>query len=757
MPPIEADAWPAPWIIAPDRTDADPLPLFRRSFTLARLPTRATIRLCGLGQFELRCNGERVSDHLLQPGWTDYRKTGMLVAHDLTPFLRTGENVLAVLLGHGMYHSGNAPAGTKRYTKFKATLGPPTLTALFHVEHSDGATETIPTDNRWQTAPGPITYSNIYGGEDHDARLDPVGWDAPGFDATAWPHAAIHPGPGGAPRDNDAPPVRVAQSFGAALMKAVSPQVAVYDAGQNCSMIPHVVVRGPRGSSVKLYPAESLNDDGTVNQKHTGSPVFYRYTLRGDGYETWSPRFSYTGGRYVQAETEPADSGEHPEIISVTSRHVTAAGEPAGTFACSNELFTKTATLIDWAIRSNFVSTLTDCPTREKLGWLEEQHLMGPSLMYAYDCGPLFRKLCQDHTDAQLPNGDVPTICPQYTVFQPPWDVFNDSPEWGSSSVLVPWQAYRWYGDVDLLRRQWPTMRRYVDYLASRATDHIVSHGLGDWYDLGPNPPGFSQLTPKELTATATYFHDAEVLSKIARALGVAEDAEKYAALASKIRVAFVEKFYDATARTFATGSQTSLAMPLAFGLVPDDDRDAVLANLIADIRSRDNALTSGDVGYRYLLRALAVAGRSDVIFDMNCRDDRPGYGMMLAKGQTALTEAWDARPESSRNHFMLGHLLEWLYADLVGISQADDSVAFQHVVIRPNPVGDITHAAATYESVRGNIAVAWRIENGSFTLDATIPPTATATLHLPGQPPESIGPGEYRRQVASPGKAERG
>ena len=757
MPPTAADAWPAPWITAPARTDADPLPLFRRSFTLDRLPTRATIRLCGLGHFELRCNGERVSDHLLQPGWTDYRKSCLLVTHDLTPSLRVGENVLAVMLGNGMYHSGNAPAGTKRYTKFKASLGPPTLTAMVDFEHADGATDTLAADTDWQTAAGPITYSNIYGGEDHDARLDPAGWDAPGFDATGWQRASIHDGPGGTLRDSLAPPVRVTRSFGASLMKTVSLAVTVYDAGQNCSMVPHVIVRGPRGSVVRLYPAESLSDDGTVNQKHTGSPVFYRYTLRGDGYETWSPRFSYTGGRYIQVETEPAGDGVHPEVVSVTSLHVTAAPDAAGTFECSNELFTRTATLIDWAVRSNFVSTLTDCPTREKLGWLEQQHLMGPSVMYGYDCGPLCRKLCQDHADAQLPSGHVPTICPQYTVFQPPWDVFNDSPEWGSSSVLVPWQAYRWYGDAELLKRQWPTMRRYIDYLTSRATHHIVSHGLGDWYDLGPNPPGYSQLTPIALTATATYFQAADALARTAGVLGLTEDVAAYATLAAQIRGAFIEKFYDPNARTFATGSQTSLAMPLVLGLVPDADRPAVLANLIADIRSRDNGLTSGDVGYRYLLRALAAAGRSDVIFDMNCRSDRPGYGMMLANDQTALTEAWDARAESSRNHFMLGHLQEWLYADLAGITQADDSVAFEKIIIRPTPVGDITHASASYQSVRGRIAVAWRIENDTFTLTATIPPTATATLHLPGKPPEPVGPGNHHRLVPSPGTPGEG
>ena len=723
------------------------LPLLRRAFAVGRPVRRAVVYVCGLGQFELHCNGYKAGDAVLEPGWTDYRKTCQYVAHDVTHQLHSGDNVLGVMLGNGMYHVAGAPAGApKRYTKFKGSFGPPKMIAELHISYADGTHEAILTDDRWQTADGPLTFSEIYGGEDCDARLDPVGWDAPGFDAARWHAAVPTDGPGGTLRGSShaAPPVRVAEAFDAVVKSEPTPGVVVYDAGQNCSMRPRLVVRGPAGATVKISPAESLKDDGTVNQKHTGSPTYFSYTLRGGGEETWSPRFAYTGGRYLQIETAPPD-GERPHVVSLQSQHVTAAAQRAGSFACSNDVFNGAAKLIDWAIRSNTVSLLTDCPHREKLGWAEEQHLMGPSLMYGYDCGPLFRKICGDHTDAQLPNGDVPTICPQYTNFQPPWDVFNDSPEWGSAAVLVPWQAYRWYGDAGLLRRQYPTMRRYVDYLTSRAEDGIVGHGLGDWYDLGPNPPGFSQLTPVALTATAIYFHDLTVLARAATVLGRRTEADDYAAFAGRVKLAFNKRFYDSRTSSYATDSQTSLAMPLALGLVPDGDAPAVVENLVAEIRSRDNALTSGDVGYRYLLTALADADRSDVIFDMNCRSDRPGYGMMLAKGETSLTEAWDARPQSSLNHFMLGHIQEWFYGRLAGIAQAADAVAFDKIVIRPTPVGDVTHAAATYDSVRGRIAVDWRIEAGTFTLDCTVPPNTTATVELPGGERAAVAGGTHR------------
>lgn len=725
--------WQAKWITSP--TADGPLPLFRRAFSVSKPLHRATAYICGLGQFELRCNGQRVGDDLLAPGWTNYRKTCLYSAIDLTHTLHAGDNAIGVMLGHGMYHSGDAPAGTKRYTKFKGSFGPPVLIAEIHLEFADGSLETIVTDEHWHTHAGPITFSNIYGGEDYDARLELPDWDTAHFDATAWASAILHAGPGGALRaaGHAAPPVQISQIFQAGLTRSTSPGVDLYDAGQNCSMVPRLTVRGPAGSRVRAWPAESLKEDGAVNQKHTGGPSFYSYTLRGEGDETFTPRFGYTGGRYLQVDTQPADAdGPHPAVLRVESLHLTSATTPAGEFHSSNDLFNRTAGLIDWAARSNITSVLTDCPHREKLGWVEQQYLVGPSLMYRYDLHTHFRKATADHSDAQLASGDVPTICPQYTQFQPPYDIFNDSPEWGSAAVLVPWQVYTWYGDLALLRRQYQTMKGYVNYLTSRATDHLLDHGLGDWYDLGPNPPGFTQLTPRSLTGTATYFHDCEVLAKAANLLGFFDDSATYSALAEQIKTAFNRAFYDAAKHQYATCSQTSLAMPLALGLVPDGDRTAVLENLVADIRGRDNQLTSGDVGYRYLLRALAQAGRHDVIFDMNCRSDRPGYGMMLAKGETSLTEAWDARPQSSLNHFMLGHIQEWFYAGLAGLSQAEDSIAFNRIVIRPNPCGNITHASAKYTSARGEIAVAWKIADGTFTLDCTIPPGTTAVVHFP-------------------------
>jgi alpha-L-rhamnosidase len=275
-------------------------------------------------------------------------------------------------------------------------------------------------------------------------------------------------------------------------------------------------------------------------------------------------------------------------------------------------------------------------------------------------------------------------------------------------------------------------MKHYVAYLGSRATNHIVNHGLGDWYDIGPKPPGFAQLTPRALTATAFYQHDTWILSEAARLLGKKAEAKRFAKLAEEIRRAFNREFFNATNHTYATGSQCANAIPLVMNLCEPQHRAAVLDALVADVQHR--GLTAGDVGYRYLLRALADGGRSDVIFAMNNQSDKPGYGYQLKQGATSLTEAWDARRSSSQNHFMLGQIMEWFYGDLAGIAPDPKAPGFKNVIIKPEPVGDVRWAKASYHSIRGTIRSEWQRNDHAFTLRVTLPPGSTATIFAPAK-----------------------
>jgi hypothetical protein len=711
--------------------------LLRHEFAARPTLRRALLNICGLGHYDLAINGRTVSANILKPGWTSYAKTDLYDTYDVTDLIRAGSNAIGVTLAGGMY---NVQPGQHRYTKFVSAFRPLTAIAQLRLEYADGTVETIGSDANWRAAPGPITYANVFGGEDFDARRVPAGWDAPGFDDSGWTPAVTTAGPGGVLRgaSHAGPPITEHETLKPVNVRDLQTGVRVYDLGQNAALMPRLHVHGTAGGAVKITPAELLKADGSVDRVSCGrGDASWQYTLAGkqEG-ETWFPKFFYHGARYLQVELTAASDQTLPQIDGLEGVVVHSASPATGEFACSSELFNRIHSLIRWAQRSNLAHVLTDCPHRERLGWLEQYHLNGPSLRYEFDLGQLYGKTFGDMVDSQEASGLVPSIAPDYVIFS---EGFRDSPEWGSALILSAWQQYVWTGDDTPLRRYYAAMQRYVDYLTSRSSGGIVSHGLGDWYDIGPNPPGTAQLTPVPLTATAFYYLSTRTFADISDHLGRADTARRYRAQAEAIKGAFNHAFFDAAQSTYATGSQTALALPLVLDLVPAGQREAVLDLLVRDVRQRGNAVTAGDIGYRYLLRALGDGGRSDVIYEMNSQSEKPGYGYQLAHGATSLTEAWDASPHHSQNHFMLGQLMEWFYADLVGLASDPAAAGFSRVIIKPKPVAGIEWARARYESPRGPVAVAWRRESGSFILEVSLPPNCTATVHLPAAPEAAI------------------
>ena len=703
----------AKWITAPDGL-GDRLPVFRRRFQTDRPVARAEAMVCGLGHFELSINGCPSGESLFEPGWTDYRKTCLLVRQDLSGRLVEGLNELQVFLGNGMYSVGGKPG---RYRKFKGTFGPLKLIVCVRIERNDGSVDQVVSDESWQVAPGPIRFSCIYGGEDFDARLAAV-------DPGDWRPVELCNGPGGRLVEQRFPPIRVTETFPIARETSPERGVRVYDFGQNLAGRPRIVVSGRAGQAVRLYPGELLDANGRVTQKHSGSPVWFEYTLAGGSEEAWTPRFSYTGFRYIEAR------GAVEVIRDIRSEFIHSSAKVVGEFECSNDLYNRIHRLILAAMRSNMQSVFTDCPHREKLGWLEQTHLVGPGILWNFAAESLLAKTCRDMRDAQGDDGSIPTIAPQYVQFQPPWDVFNHSPEWGAAIVLAPWMVYRRTGDATILRENYDAMRRFARYLASRGDRGIVSYGLGDWYDVGPKPPGFSQLTTAGVTGTATLFQVQSTMSQVARLLEDLDAAAAYQAAAEATGRAFHKRFFDAVNGFYDHGSQTAQAMPLALGMTPPRHAAGVLRRLIADIESRNYHVSAGDVGFRYVVDALAAHGRSDVLAAMLLRTDPPGYGAQLQRGATALTEAWDADGGKSQNHFMLGHAEAWFYERLVGIRV--DFSRPEQIVIDPAVVGDIVWARARHECPRGEIAVSWERSGDRFRLEVAIPPGLPATVHLP-------------------------
>lgn len=706
------------------------VPYFRREFTAAKKIKNAFLFISGLGQYELYVNGRKADDRFLAPGWTDYDRTCYYNTYDITAALKKGQNAIGVIVGNGFYNINR-----ERYRKLVIAYGAPKMIARLVIQYEDGTTGAIVSDDMWLTSPSPVTFSSIYGGEDYDAGLEQDGWSSPGFVAVNWKKAVIVKRPSGSVKAEFDHPLRVMQEFDPVRITHVNDTSFIYDFGQNCSGIVSLKIKGEAGQTAKLRPSELLGKDSLANQDASGSPYYWSYTTAGRKNEEWRPRFTYYGFRYVQVsgavpEGDP-NPGNLPVITGLKLLHTRNSSPSTGTFKCSNEHFNKTYTLIDWAIKSNLASVATDCPHREKLGWLEQTHLMGNSISYAYDIHNLYDKIVDDMIESQLENGLVPDIAPEYVEFI---SGFRDSPEWGSACVIVPYDLYRWYGDIEAVEKAYPMMVNYISYLNILAPDGILRHGLGDWYDLGPAFPGEAQLTPKAVTATSIYYYDVKLMSEMATILGKEGDAIYYRDLADQVKSAFNTEFYNPATGVYSLGSQTAYGMPLFFGMVEDSCKSRVVENLVSSIKANRNSLTAGDIGYRYLLMALEQEGQSQLIFDMNSKTDVPGYGFQLSKGATSLTESWAGLTEVSNNHMMLGHLMEWFYSGLGGIRQDESSKAYEKIVIEPQFVGDVTWAETSCNTVIGKVTSSWKKGPAGYDLDVSIPVGSKATIVIKGE-----------------------
>ena len=693
--------------------------ILRKEFSLeGKQVADAVLYVSGMGHYKLSINGTGVGNAEFAPVWSEYDKTVYYNVFDVTQLLATGDNAIGVLLGNGMFNVQRMG----RYSKLQTSFGPPQMLFRMEINYADGTQQIIKSGQDWKYDFSPITFNTIYGGESYDARLEQTGYDRAGFDDTKWRNAVLTEGPKGRLTVQTVQPVRIMEHYGikswkpipadslAAASKAtkrdIHPSAFVADMGQNLAGFPEIVVSGKRGQKVTMLVAEKLTPQGACDQRQTGRQHYYEYTLKGDGQEVWHPHFSYYGFQYIQVEGAVLEGQPNPDGLPVLKRlnscFIYHSAEEVSSFECSNPLFTQTHRLIERAERSNMQSVLSDCPHREKLGWLEQDHLCGPSLLYNYDMTRYAPKVIRDITDTQKPNGMVPTTAPQYISFG---NLFDDSPEWGSTLVILPFMYYDQYGDSTLITRNYEPMRRYVDYLTSRADNGIVSHGLGDWYDYGPWRAGFSKNTPVPLVATAHYIFDLQLLTRAAEMTGHKADVEKYSALLKDVTDSFNRTFYKPDSCYYGTGSQTSNALPLYLGLT-GENKQKVMQSLIADIEAHGNRLTTGDVGNRYLFQTLAQNDLNELLYTMLNHSETPGYGFQLRHGATTLTEQWDPRQGSSWNHFMMGQIDEWLFKTLAGIQNQPGTHGLRHLLITPTLVGDLQYVKASTASLYGKLSV---------------------------------------------------
>ena len=680
--------------------------ILRRSFKPWKTIKKAELRICGLGFYELTINNKKVGDAEFAPLWSDYDKSIFYNLYDVTSYLQLGDNEIRVLLGNGFY---NEQGG--RYHKLRISFGPPTLKFFLYVIYEDGMRERLLSDENWEWTPSPIAFNSIYGGEDYDARIEP----------TDWKPVVIQEAPKGLLRKQIAKPVKIMEQF--PVKKTLrKDSLMVLDMGQNLAGYPEITVSGKPGQYLKITPAETLTPEGLCNQKQTGRPHYYTYILKGEGKETWHPRFSYYSYRYLQIE------GDIKVLKDIKSCFIYNSAQRIGEFECSNPLINDTHKLIDRAIRSNWQAVWTDCPAREKLGWLEQDWLNGEALVYNYDAQSMIEQTMQNIVDAQHEDGSMPEIAPEYTQFTGSWaKPFQESPEWGGAIIALPMLYWQHYGDLSLARNYYEPMKRYVKYLASQDSAYILKMGLGDWYDYGPGRAGFSQNTPMPLVATAHYYQWMCYMYVLAKHLGHKDEAANFNLRAENIRQAFNREFYDAQRKVYGTGSQASMALPLYLKLVPEKDYDAVLQNLIKDIHQHGDRLTTGDVGNRYLFYTLAQNGHRELLYKMLNHYDVPGYGYQIKKGQTTLTEQWNPDHGASMNHFMMAHIENLLIPDLLGIQRHGDLIE-----IAPHPVGDLTWCKGSTMSAFGTVSVSWKIKNDKFLMDIEIPTGGFADVYMP-------------------------
>ena len=722
-----------------------PAPYLRRAFFLDQPVMSARLYVTALGLYEARLNGHRIGDAFLTPGWTDYRQRVLYQTYDVTSTLTTGENVLGAIIADGWY------AGFVGFDAKQAGAHygrEPELLAQLAVTFADGSRQWIMTDDSWQSATGAILHADLLMGERHDLRLEPAAWDAPGFDASGWVGVTSRDR-GVVPLAADpGPPVRVTEEIRPVGLSRDLAGRQIVDFGQNLSGWIRIKAHRPAGTSVRVRHGETLSPDGSLYTDNLRTARQTDEYVTGDGRAVLEPRFTLHGFRYAEIAGHPGDL----DPADVTACVVHSDIKPAGAFGSSEGWLDELFRAIDWGQRGNFISVPTDCPQRdERLGWLGDAQIFARTACYNRDVASFFAKWLDDVSDAQLPSGAFTDIAPRLNFDRPA------APAWGDAGVIVPWTAWKMYGDTEILRRHFAAMERWMDFIERANPDCLRSRELGNSYN-DWLAPGIDQ-TPHELLATAYWAHDAALMAEIADAIGRTEDAARYRGLHAKIRSAFADAFVGDGGQV-ASGTQTAYVLALHMGLVPDDKRAAAAARLVAAIEAAGWHLTTGFVGVGYLLPVLSSTGHANAAYRLLEQRTLPSWRYMLDNGATTIWERWDGRTGEDRfqspmmnsfNHYSLGSVGEWLYRFVLGIDQEPGTAGFGRLLLRPHPGESLTWARGSYESVCGTVSTSWERSRGRFTFQAEIPPNVAASVHVPsacaadvrdaaGNPPASVG-----------------
>ncbi|WP_248299420.1 alpha-L-rhamnosidase [Halorhabdus amylolytica] len=694
-------------------------PQLRTEFDLDRSVASARIHVAALGYGELFVNGERIGDRRLDPAWTDYEQRVLYSSFDLTDELSEGKNALGLWLGRGRFSKSSA---------YWSSDGSPRARATLTIEFEDGSTRTLSTHGGWQASSSPIVSNDLYEGETYDARREVDSWSRPGLDAD-WDTATVVDGPDGTLRPERIEPMRVVETLDVETV-IEHPDGPILDFGQNITGWLSIDIEGSaEGEEITLRHAETLTEDGDLSlidlRKADATDT---YISRGDGIETYEPRFTYHGFRYAQISGYPGEFD--PE--NVTAKVVHTAMDRRGEFTCSNDDLNQVQHNAVWGLRGNAHSIPEDCPQRdERFGWTGDAQIATRSLLFNFDGARFHEKWARDHEDAATEMGYVPDVIPNKSNE----DVGD--PTWTVTRVMLPWYLYLHDGDQAVLREHYEGMREYVEYWSSSTEDGLVpdQYGkYGDWLTF-ENADGRRGL-PHDLFNTAFVYQIVDTFAKVADTLGNETDRENYRERAIEIADAFNEEFFDPEAGVYGPGTQSSYSVPLFLGLVPEANVDLVAENLAEKVRSDGGKLQSGFLGTRPLIHTLAEHGYADLAYQVVSQPEQPGWVYMVRQGATTMWERWNSDEEvgsgmNSLNHSPFTHVSEFFYEVLAGIKLEDDPVT-ESVTIAPSLVEDLEWVSASVETPTGTLAVDWEREDDSYQLTATVPWNVNATIRLP-------------------------
>jgi alpha-L-rhamnosidase len=734
--------WGQPWK-APYRVGDDHRRLaaryLRHEFQIGADKTvrRATAYVCGLGFFDLHVNGQLIGDQLMNPALTGYDRRALYATFDVTPNVRTGANAVGIVLSNGRFFAPRFQIPVPMHT-----YGYPKLIAQIHVEFADGTDQTVVSDASWKlTAEGPIRASSEFDGEEYDARREMPGWSAAGFDDALWQSVSLVDPPGGQLEAQTIEPIRVTKELKPVQIVEPKPGVWMVDFGQAFYGVVRLRVAGPAGTRVTLRTSFNVLPDGTLNFHNDRSARNTDvYELKGDGVETWHPRFRGNATRWVQIEGFPGT----PTPESFTGLVTHTDHQSTGTFECSSELLNRIYQNACWGTRLQNRSVPMEPDRDERMPWSGHPAKTSESEGWVFNVARFYEHFLHNYRAHQAEDGSLQEILPPY------WTFNHKDIVWPSVVTIIPDWYYNFYGDDRPLRDNYDMMKRFVLYhertnLKPDATMDFCTYG--DWVDAasidraGPE----SGATSRPLIGTAYFYQNCRIVERAARLLGHAADQQYFAALADRVQAAFNRRFFDAASGTYESKTQCSYVLPLAFHLVRDEHRQAVADHLVSDIMVKHKGHTSvGLIGMQWQMQVLTDIGRPDVGYQIATRTDRPSWGYMVSRGATTSWERWDTDTQDGgmngeSQKILSGNFEAWCYQTLGGINYDPEQPGFKHIVLRPHPVGDLRWVRAAHTSMYGKIESDWETKNDRLHWRIVVPPGTTATVVVPTPQPNSV------------------